>query len=331
MAIFKSHMDETGIQWDDPYCTIAGHVGRCQEWERLEHDWRFVLAEFKVEYFHSLEFYGSDEKYKNWKPGKRKAFIKNLFDCLQHRDLRLVGSSIDVKLFRSLTEDERHYITGGHHNGMKWTSPGAPSKPYFVPFHNCIVQLVKHVPNGDLLYPVMSRQDQYKMKALELYDLMLKSDPPMNCRPKLAEDMVFSDPKKVPELQAADLVTYWLGRFMTYRAKSGDTRGINFPHRVELRRVFERLANWDDLKLFDFQGLMAVLTGVNRYIKTSILTRDQLLPSLPVAERKRILGVMRKASLCRFLDHWQPIAQGDHDRNEIAPFGYSEPVLLRWI
>lgn len=218
-----------------------------------------------------------------------------------------------MALFRSLTEDERHYITGGQHNGMRWTTPGAPSKPYFVPFHNTIIQAAQRVPNNEVMYPVMSRQDQYKIKALELYDLTLNSQPPLKCRPKLADKIVFSDPKKVAQLQAADLATYWLGQAMKYRAKTGSADLSQFRNRVELKRLFERLYDWHDMKLFDFQGLMAVLGGVNRYIKTSILTRDQLLPSLPVPRRKEVLSAMRKVNFRRFLDQWQPTVREGPD------------------
>src|SRR5579872_308848 len=208
---FKSYLDETGIQSQDPYCVIAGYVGNIAEWKNVEHDWRFVIDEFKVPYFHALEFYGDDEKYKDWKSGKRSAFINALFDCIRDHEVWLVTSAVDVPAFRLLTEDERRYVTGGMHNGIKWKKMGAPNKPYFVPFHECVLQAAKYVPEHDLLYPIMSRQDQYEMKALELYDMMLDSDPALKCRPKLADDMIFSNPKCVPQLQAADLAAYWSG------------------------------------------------------------------------------------------------------------------------
>lgn len=87
LAMFKSYMDEAGIQFNDAYCTIGGYVGDVVEWEKVERDWNFALSEFKVPYFHALEFYGSDSRYKNWKDSKRAVFINLLFDCLRDHEL----------------------------------------------------------------------------------------------------------------------------------------------------------------------------------------------------------------------------------------------------
>jgi hypothetical protein len=181
------------------------------------------------------------------------------------------------------------------------------------------------------MYPVMSRQDQYEMKALELYERMLNGYPAPKCRAKWADGMIFSDPRKVAELQAADLAAYWLGQFMKHLAATGDKTAKDFPHKYEFLRVMERLQSRSDFKLFDFQGLMLLVQGANRYIKTSFPGRDQLLPSLPVEERKKVLAVMRKADLRKFSDQWQPTAQEDHVQTENAPAGHNVPVLLRWL
>lgn len=329
--MFKFYADETGIQFRDRYCTIAGYVGDARQWGGVEHDWQFILNEFKIPYFHALEFYGSDKKYRTWSKSKRRAFFDALLDCLRDHKIRVLGSSVDVQVFNSLTEDERHFVTGGFHNGMKWKYPGAPSKPYFLPFHNVLQQATKYVPYGKLMYPVMSRQDQYEMKALELYERMLNGYPAPKCRSKWADDMAFSDPKEVAPLQVADLAAYWLGQFMKYLAATGDKTAKDFPNKYEFLRIMERLQSTSDFKLFDFQGLMLLLQGSNRYIKTSFPGRDQLLPSLAVEERKKILSVMRKADLRKFSDQWQPTDQAAHAQIESVLAGHNVPVLLRWL
>jgi hypothetical protein len=312
--VFKAYLDETGIQRHDPYCIIAGYVGEVCEWKKVGWDWKFVLDAFKVPYFHALEFYGDDEKklYRGWKPGKRAAFLNALFDCLRDHKVWLISSAVDVRAFWSFTEDERRYVTGGVHNGMKWKSSGAPTKPYFLPFHEAVIQSCSHTPEDDKVWTIMSRQEQYRMKALELYDMMLASEPAMQCRPKLGDDMVFSDPKAVYELQAADLAAYWSGKAMRYIAKAGTRSLARFPNRVEMARLFERMRDWSDLKLFNFEGLMLLLQGSNRYIKTSFPTLDQTLPSVPLARRREILSDMRRVNFRKFSDQWQPSPQGDH-------------------
>ncbi len=134
----------------------------------------------------------------------------------------------------------------------------------------------------------------------------------MQCRPKLGDDMVFSDHKVVCQLQAADLAAYWSGKAMRYMAKTGTRSLACFPHRVEMKRLFESMKSRGDLKLFNFQGLMMLLQASNRYIKTSFPTLDQSLPSLPAARRKEVLSVMRKVNFRKFGDHWTPSSQANH-------------------
>lgn len=311
-------MDETGIQSHDHYCTIAGYAARSEVWDKFEYRWQWLLREYMREvpeekrYFHALEFYGNDKPYSDWTRGKKRSFIEALFGSIREFDLALFASTVDVNVFSSLTEDERRYLTGGIHNGMKWKTQGAPSKQYFLPFHHCIIQSAELVPNDALMFPIMSRQDQYKMKALESYEAMLNSYPVLQCRKKLADDMVFSDMRKVGALQAADLATYWFGQLMKYRAKTGDRRYEGFPNMVEMRMLLPSARKGDDLKLFNFEGIMLLLQGANRHIKTSFPTLDQMLPSLSVEKRKEILGVMRKVNFRRFLDLWTPTHREDH-------------------
>jgi hypothetical protein len=337
LTVHKSFMDETGIQRNDPYCTIAGYVGTAAEWERFSSDWRFVLQAYmqnippNQRYFHALEFYGNDRKYKNWTSGKRNSFMEALFSVINDYDLALFSGTVDSRIFFLLSEDERRYLTGGIHNGFKWKKSGGPNTQYYVPFHFGIIQPTDYVPEGDKLFPTMSRQDQYEINALQLYEAVLNSEPPLKCRRKLADEMVFSDPKSVAALQAADLATYWMGRLMTHRARTRDLTDQTFPHRLEMRVLLKNVKNHRDLKLFNCEGLMLLLQGSNCYTKTSFPTRDQLLPSLPAEERRRVLDVMRKANFRRFLDRWQPGAQEGHGYTDTCPFRYSGNPVRHWL
>jgi hypothetical protein len=302
-------MDEAGIQTRDAYLCIAGYVAASNEWDLFERDWKFVLAQYMGEmpeadrFFHSCEFYENRKKYRFWSKGKKRSFEMALFGVLRDSNVKLYSASVDTQTFLSLTEDERRRLTGGVHNGMKWIQWGAPTKPYFLPFQLCIIQAASFVREIDKIFPVMSRQEEYKMHALELYEQILNSHPALQCRPKLADDMVFSDPKKVGGLQAADLAVYWLSQLENWKAKMNTTQSDGFPGRWRIFRLLDNVRESGDLKLLNFEGLMLSLSGCNRYIKTSFQTRDQLLPSLPLAKRKEVLGVMRRVNLRRFLDH----------------------------
>ena len=317
--VIKSYMDEAGIERNAPYCTIAGYIGPKEEWDSFERDWQFVLGAYMQDvpeegrYFHALEFYGGDKKFRHWKRSKRESFENALFETIKDYAIRLFSSTVNSRIFFSFTEDERRYLTGGMHNGMKWKKHGAPTKPYFLPFQFCMIQGANFVRDGDKLFPIMSWQEQYKMKAVEVYKIMLNSDPPLKCRAKLADDVVFSNPKKVSALQAADLAVYWFNQYNTWRFQTGERVSRNFPNRAQLVKLLSNVRSSSDLKMFDFNGLMLGLQGCNRYIRTSFPTLDQALPSLPVRRRTEILSDMRKVNFRRFLDQWQPSVPEGHD------------------
>jgi hypothetical protein len=316
-------MDETGVQ-GARYCTVGGFIASTDDWDGFERRWKAVLADYlshvpeEHRYFHALEFYGDRDKhdkigkYKDWDENHERKFVGRLFKAMNDFPLRLFSCTVDTVVFRLLTEDERQWLTGGEHNGMKWKKHGAPTKPYFVPFMDCVVKSAMLTPKGSKVYPVMSRQDQYRMKALELYDLALNSNPAMQFRPQLGDDLVFSDPKKVAALQVADLAVYWIGKQATYIARSSDRKLVHFRHKYEMRRIYQNARSRHDFPVYDFNGLMLALCGANRHIKTSYPTLDQQLPSLPIERRREVLSVMRKVDFRPFLDQWKPSGREDH-------------------
>jgi hypothetical protein len=91
-------------------------------------------------------------------------------------------------------------------------------------------------------------------------------------------------------------------------------------------RFVRNMVKNEDLKLFDFNGLMLLLQGTNRYTKSSFLTLDQMFPSLPLQRRMEVLGAMRKVTFRRFSGQWQPSALagcGKMDKCDLEPLPVS--------
>jgi len=268
--MFKSYMDESGIHDGAPICVVAGYIGGVAEWEQFELDWKAALDEYNVCQFHSKEFYGSrDPKYSDWTHDKRDAFLNRLFDAISQRDVCLAGAAVDVPLFHSMNEHERRYVTGGIYKG-RWVKPGAPSKPYFLPFQHCINIGGHRTPPGETLHPVMSEQRQYQMNALDLY--RRTRELPLPFKDRLAERMVFRSPKSVVELQAADLAAYHTYQYAKLRQEGG-LAGVTGGY----MRLLERMCDKHDVVLFNREGLALLLdgmTGTLAKLRTSFLTPD---------------------------------------------------------
>ena len=276
-------MDESGIHDDARVCVVAGYVGPIEEWAGFRQDWNGTLDKYKVKRecgFHARLFFRrhlsgkpQHEHYRHLSAEDAENFLGALVGAITGSNLRLIGSAVDVPLFRSLTEDERRYLTGGLHNGRKWTRQGAPTKPYYLPFSHGVIRAGSRTPKSQKVRIVMSRQAQYEMNALELYDLMLAHRKPrLKVGNRLARKMQFSGPVEVVELQAADLICWALHNAAT----QGLVSGKRISPTPLLRKLLVNLKDKRDLQFFNFEGIMLVLQVLAPHLDSSFPTLDQL-------------------------------------------------------
>jgi hypothetical protein len=71
------HSPETGHA---TRVTVGGSVGSCDEWLKLDAEWRAVLARFDLTAFHMTDFEANEEKFKGWEetPDRRRELLNGL-------------------------------------------------------------------------------------------------------------------------------------------------------------------------------------------------------------------------------------------------------------
>ena len=173
--MFKALFDESGIDRQTGYFLLCGFQGKGHTWRKFERDWSRVLREYNVEQFHAKDFYsrrpdGSLKgSYSHLDNHEANRFIADLEDCVPTHKLKTIGSIVNIDDFHSLSEDERRYVTGARWRNGKFTTSGAPSKPYFLAFEHCVAQACWSTPLPNKVALIFDQQDNFATLAIELY------------------------------------------------------------------------------------------------------------------------------------------------------------------
>jgi hypothetical protein len=232
---------------------------------RIAKEWNKVLVRNGVKVpFHAIEFYAPPEKiklslsnpYRGWSKTKRKKYINDLIGVLRKYSAHLIADVVDAVSFRSRSEDERKWMTGGVPNVMnlqKWRL-GKPNSPYHFALRIVVECCAVRIPDGDKVHIFMSEQNQFEGYALQLYRAILDTNPPIEARERLDDSMTFGSHKKYPVLQAADLVCYHFYQFGLERRLNPQAIGSK-----TFRQLLGLVENSDDLKFGDAESIERIV------------------------------------------------------------------------
>lgn len=218
--MFNSYIDDSGVQ-DKRVCGMAGFVGSTIQMDRLDKKWKAILTLFDVpeeQGFHSNQFFHHQGFCKDWNDARYRSFLNKLLDAIYQCRVVCIGCMVDVAYFKSLTEDERRWLTGGY-KAKQWDSEGSPNSPYFAAFQGAVVGAAKNTPDGEKVTFVFDRQTQHETKARLTYPTMLLSTP--DVKDKLSDDIVFSTRLSAVVLQSADLMAYQAYQHVVRRIENG--------------------------------------------------------------------------------------------------------------
>jgi hypothetical protein len=261
IVMFGGYFDESGISDNSEVTVIAGFLGGPPAMHRIGKEWNKVLRSYGVNVpFHAIEFYAPPEKiklslsnpYRNWSKTKRENYIKDLIGVLRKYNAHLIANVVDAVCFRSRTEDERKWMTGGVPNVMnlqKWRL-GKPNSPYHFAFRVVVECCSVRIPDGDKVHIFMSEQNQYEGYALALYRAIREVNPPIEGSDKLDDRMTFGTHNTYPILQAADFVCYHFYQFGLERRLNPQAEGGK-----TFRQLLSLVQNPEDMKSGDAESI----------------------------------------------------------------------------
>jgi hypothetical protein len=219
LSFIEAYLDESGIHDGAAICAIAGYFGGAGQMRKLEKAWLSVLRRFN---FPLKEFHAKDLV----KNRRHRPMLEALTSAIgEQRKVHPVCFGIVVKDFNSYTLEQRKWFTGAtlDEKTKKLKTTGAPSKPYFVPFQNCIKAVTEYAPIDGKAHFFFGLDKPFAEYALSLFAQIEKQlegpDPAWQTwqtRDRLGR-AAFPLASETPQLQAADLYVHLAYRHMLER------------------------------------------------------------------------------------------------------------------
>jgi hypothetical protein len=225
-ALFRAYMDESGIHGGSRVCVVAGFVAPLAICTALEREWRRLLKAFNLRHFHAKDFASVSLEGMPWlavsapaKPRSKADFVRcatSIITSELWKDERgkqrayAVAAAVHVDDFKARSLDERRWLTGGvlaAGTSRKWRSTGAPMKPYFLSFQQCVMDAIRFGMHNqsDKLHFVFDRQSDFEVSALSLCGVMRRQHKDVDLK---MGDVVFTSKESAILLQVADFMAY---------------------------------------------------------------------------------------------------------------------------
>jgi len=221
---YQAYLDESGIHTGASICFIAGWIGRIDQWREFDRVW---APHANAPGFHGKEFFARADgrrvgSYAGWCDEQANEYLRTLIRAILGSGVTPIGSSVDVDAFGGYSEAERRHLTGGVWTGRKWQLTGAPSRPYYVPFVDVVVESLRVVPPPEQIHFTFDQQTELEGFALKLHGEMKRTDHELSQRLGHA---VFASRLEAPPLQAADLLSHsWYETYVRGQRTRRDIR-----------------------------------------------------------------------------------------------------------
>lgn len=199
--MLTAYADETGHSRDEQqkFVGMAGLLAPALNWEAFERKWKATLAskEFNIPYFHMKEFAHSKETFKDWEGNERRR--RKLFGRLMlHIETALAlpfGVIIPMDELRKFTKEQQELLLDPYFLCFQSVTAACTT---FLDFHN--------LPKEEKIALVFSEQGEFKNRALQIYDGVMKLEGTSIHRS--TSSPTFRDMREIVPLQAADIVAY---------------------------------------------------------------------------------------------------------------------------
>lgn len=251
--MFKAYFDEGGITKLDRAAAFAGFMGGETRCDEMALKWLEIIK--PIGEFHATDFFARGAsgcmlgRYSNLSPDTADAIVIKLIDLLYESKLEPIGMAIDAEVFRSLSVDERRWMTSAVICDKTWPSQGTPKYPQFACFHYCLTETNKFTLVEEKMFITCARTTIFERTMSKIYaDFLVLDDSAEKRGGRLAETIAFSSPKECPLLQAADLLAYVIGKNVTQN-KIGNSVVKHALDKLALRKDYVRAMDQESIDL----------------------------------------------------------------------------------
>jgi hypothetical protein len=231
-VMLQAYMDDSGTHDGSHNCVVAGYWGGVNRWRKFERAWREILRKDGIEEFHANEFWPRIKgerigPYRDWTDERHASFIHGLISAIVESGVVPFGCGVLGAEWNEQPLSLREIITLAD-------SP-KKAKSMFVPFQRNIYRAVSYCKPGVRMSFIFDQVAESSVQAgiLRCFN-SIRGDAEAakdSLRDRL-DDLVFSDSKFSPPLQAADLLAYEMRRYAKQKVR--DVNHMRMEYKVRL-------------------------------------------------------------------------------------------------
>lgn len=113
IGMFTGYFDESGTHASSPVVCVGGCVSTAEQWSLFQREWKEVLAEAGVEFFHMSEFESRRGPYKDWDNEKRRYVQAKLLKIIQDRVAVGIAAAVVRSDYDKVMTPARRYTHDG--------------------------------------------------------------------------------------------------------------------------------------------------------------------------------------------------------------------------
>jgi hypothetical protein len=209
-----AYFDESGHAASEDFVAIAAYVADEKVWAKFDIAWNAVLQKHGAPYLHAVELAHMRKTFKGWTGEQQRGLSADLMNVIQMSGLTVAaGAVLSTRDFRSLTKEQQ----------------GRLLNPFFPLFQEVVrgasLNALFDAPELKVKM-IFSQQDEFSGLAKKLYDVMART---IDTKDRLGR-LEFQNMRRVPGLQAADVLAYELCRYYKDKAKN-PTKPMRWPLR----------------------------------------------------------------------------------------------------
>lgn len=210
--LYSAYLDESGIDKGNDFVAVAGFVSNTSKWNAFSQEWKPLLDEWQIPYFHMTDFENRRSYYSSWSKEERETRLNCLLGIIKKHTFLSVGYVIRKRQFNEIMTDRAKDLCG---NAYGLASIG------------CWYAIRQKVKNVDgLVDYTMESVNQGSGALLKIHGIQSKF-------PEWVEDtcmhsLSFRDKHTFLPLQAADILAYELFK-QAKRQFGGEKRKPRYP------------------------------------------------------------------------------------------------------
>ncbi len=190
---YIGYFDESA---DDSFMAISGYISSPLKWSRLNKEWKAVLEEYGIPYFHMKEYVHGRGVFQGVGEADRDKIYHRLIEIVNKHIIFGVTGGVILQDFNDVTMN----LPDNPHPYM--------TDPWFLCFFHClgrtITQMKKKTASYDKVELIFDRKMELEGRALRYFNWFRQE---REGGSHLAS-LTFASAKETPALQAADIIVY---------------------------------------------------------------------------------------------------------------------------